>query len=148
MVIVNNEKNLQLDVETLRTEMISACDKYLHDFGLQIRAADRHSLKIQRLLSSGDKLKLFKIDEDAHALFLLVLKGKVNLMKAKTLEKLRSTFDRMSTEVNEKDKQLRSRVMKSDPFQVSQFTKDLFQQYFDMAFGSPIAEGHNSILPK
>jgi hypothetical protein len=85
---------------------------------------------------------------DAHALYLLVLKGKTNLMKAKTMEQLRSTFDRMSTEVNEKDKQLRSRVMKSDPFQVSQFTKDLFQQYFDMAFVSPIAEGHNSILPK
>ena len=108
MGIKDHENRLRPDIESLRSGMISAFDKYLHDFGSQMRAQDRHSLKIQRLLSSADKMKLFKIDEDGHALFLFVLKGKTQLMKATTLEQLQSTFDTISAEVNERDKQLKS----------------------------------------
>ena len=61
-----------------------------------MKAQNRYSLKIQRLLSSADKLKLFKINEDAHALFLFVLEGKTQLMKATTLGQLQSTFDIIS----------------------------------------------------
>jgi hypothetical protein len=81
----------------------------------------------QNLENLADKMKLFKIDEDGHALFLFVLKGKKQLMKATTLEQLRSTFDIISVEVNEKDKQLRS----SNVTGLNQFSKqmlDLFVQ--------------------
>ena len=81
----------------------------------------------QNLENLADKMKLFKFNEDGHALFLFVLKGKTQLMKATTLEQLRSTFDIISVEVNEKDKQLRS----SNVTGLNQFSKqmlDLFVQ--------------------
>lgn len=128
----DHENKLPPNIESLRSDMISAFDKYLHDFGSRMRAQDRLSLKIQYLLSSADKMKLFKIDEDGHALFLFVLKGKTQLMKATTLEQLQSTFDIISAEVNERDKQLRSNVNG-----VNQFGKQMLESFVQLTSQLP-----------
>ena len=128
MGIKDHGNRLPPDIESLRSDMISAFDKYLHDFGSQMRAQDRYSLKIQHLLSSADKIKLFKIDEDGHALFLFVLKGKTQLMKATTLEQLQSTFDTISAEVNERDKQLKSSSVNG----VNQFGKEMLESFVQL----------------
>ncbi len=125
MSIKDDGNRLPPDIESLRSGMISAFDKFLHDFGFQMRAQDRYSLKIQRLLSSADKMKLFKINEDGHDLFLFVLKGKTQLMKAKTLEQLQSNFDTISAEVNERYKQLRSSSVNG----VNQFSKQMLESF-------------------
>ena len=72
-----------------------------------------------------NKMKLFKIDEDGHALFLFVLKGKTQLMRATTLEQLQFTFDTISAEVNERDKQLKS----SNVNGVNQFNKQMLESF-------------------
>ena len=71
----NDHGKLRPDMESLRSDMISAFDKYLHDFGPQMRAQDRYSLKIQCLLSSADKMKLFKIDEDGPCFVFICFEG-------------------------------------------------------------------------
>ena len=130
MGIKDHENSFRPDIESLRTGMISALDKYLHDFGSQMRAQDRYSLKVQRLLSSADKIKLFKIDEDGHALFLFVLKGKTQVMKATTLEQLQYTFDTISAEVKERYKQLRSSSVGGG---VNQFGKQMLEFFIQMS---------------
>jgi hypothetical protein len=82
----------------------------------------------QNLENLADKMKLFKFNEDGHALFLFVLKGKTQLMKATTLEQLQSTFDTISAEVNERDKQLRS----SNENGVNQFGKQMFDLFVQL----------------
>ena len=72
---IKDHGNRFQDMESLRAGMISALDKYLHDFGSQMRAQDIHSLKIQHLLSSADKMKLFKIDEDGPCFVFICFEG-------------------------------------------------------------------------
>ncbi len=89
-------------MESLRSEMISACENYLHEFELRIKARENYFASIQHSLSSKDKVEILKIIEEANDLFSFVFNTKIQLIKAQTSEQLRFAFNSISSEIDGK----------------------------------------------
>jgi len=123
--------SLRPDLQFLRSEMISACDKYLHDFESRIKARESYFASIQNSLSSKEKVEVLKIMGEANDLYSLVFNGKTHLIKARTLEQLWSAFNFISSEIDEKYERSDGCLSNSLGNGVIQFAKEVFQLYLE-----------------